>query len=269
MPTVNQPSKETCISHEAAGEWETPEQTSQLLLNGHQTRSSIQDALLPSIQSSTLHDELDILAHHVDFEGFTFDGLLMTPPSGSEPHVVVNDKNGISNEQFEQVRRLWPTRRRKANVSPFRFACDEVIHHSKHGLFSSTFTRATGENNTATEVDSMWGFTSQCRDQLVQMMQLYEQSSTSLARDVTIDSPDSRRSWADELPPTDILELCLDLYFSHTQTLLPFIHPPTFKACETPSILVFPMCLTGYMILDRNRASKLIHTCLPVGQRTT
>ncbi|KAJ5631953.1 hypothetical protein N7490_008292 [Penicillium lividum] len=99
------------------------------------------------------------------------------------------------------------------------------------------------------------------------MMQLFELSSTSLSRDVAVESPESRGSWSDELPSTDILDLCLDLYFSHAQNLLPFVHPPCFKACETPSVLVFPMCLIGYMILDRKSASKLIHAYLAAAIR--
>jgi hypothetical protein len=71
--------------------------------------------------------------------------------------------------------------------------------------------------------------------------------------------------WNGEPPPTDILDLCLDLYFGQFHIHLPFVHPGTFKACHTPSILLFPICVVGMMILDRTAAYKIIADYLPVG----
>jgi hypothetical protein len=53
-----------------------------------------------------------------------------------------------------------------------------------------------------------------------------------------------------EFPSVEILDLSLKFYFRHVHQSLPFIHRPTFNASETPCLLLLPMILIGFSILD-------------------
>lgn len=48
----------------------------------------------------------------------------------------------------------------------------------------------------------------------------------------------------------EMLDLSLKFYFRHVQLSLPFVHQPTFNVSDTPCLLLLPMILIGYSILD-------------------
>lgn len=65
-------------------------------------------------------------------------------------------------------------------------------------------------------------------------------------------------------PSTAVLGSGLDLYFRRFHPLMPFIHPATFTASETSSVVLFPMCLIGFTFLDDIVASRFVSAQLPV-----
>lgn len=200
--------------------------------------------------------------------GSTFlEGLLLTPPGSGENQSGSPQKTSISNEQFEQVRRLWPTRRRRPTLSPSPICWDDVLLHPEDNIFSSTSLKALGSlepsASALSSTLSPWALTEACRDRLTQTMLRYV-SPNGQTDDPRGGSPPCRGPWNSELPPIDMLDICLDLYFGKFQVHLPFVHPGTFKPCDTPSILLFPMCLIGMMLLDRSASRKLIDDYLLV-----
>lgn len=48
----------------------------------------------------------------------------------------------------------------------------------------------------------------------------------------------------------EMLDLSLKFFFRHVQLSLPFVHQPTFNVSDTPCLLLLPMVLIGYSILD-------------------
>lgn len=48
----------------------------------------------------------------------------------------------------------------------------------------------------------------------------------------------------------EMLDLSLKFFFRHVQLSLPFVHQPTFDVSDTPCLLLLPMILIGYSILD-------------------
>jgi hypothetical protein len=53
-----------------------------------------------------------------------------------------------------------------------------------------------------------------------------------------------------KFPSADTLELSIDMYFNRFHNLLPLIHRPTFSIRQTPNLILFPICLMGYFLLD-------------------
>ncbi|KAL2839403.1 hypothetical protein BJY01DRAFT_257746 [Aspergillus pseudoustus] len=203
----------------------------------------------------------DVMPSNVDF-GSVLDGLLLTPPGSGDQQPRQPSKTNISNEQFEQVRRLWPTRRRTASLPLSPVCWDDVLLHPEDNIFSSPSLTALASLEQPTQTDSCWKFTDACRGRLLQSLSHNYTPHTDQAM-TPVHSPSNHRGWEDGLPPTDILDLCLDLYFHRFHVHMPFVHPPTFNASATPSLLLFPMCLVGMMILNRGMARKMIAHYLP------
>ena len=70
-----------------------------------------------------------------------------------------------------------------------------------------------------------------------------------------------------QLPSEETLDLSIEFYFRHVHPSLPFIHKPTFNVTETPSLLLLPMILIGYSILDPCGSKTLVSQCRTVSAR--
>lgn len=203
----------------------------------------------------------NIIPPTMDFSTILLDGFPLSPPTPRGQNASNPPKDGISNEQLEQVRRLWPTRRRAVTFSPSPVCWDDILLHPEANIFSSISLKGLANLEPIAVRESSWGFTEFHRNRLVQLMARY---APVPANDIEGASPASLSLWNGEPPPTDILDLCLDLYFGQFHVNLPFVHPGTFDASITPEILLFPMCLVGMMILNRSVARQLIADFLPV-----
>ncbi|KAJ6101420.1 hypothetical protein N7499_001050 [Penicillium canescens] len=221
------------------------------------------DPSLGLTQPSITKDTFDAMALDLDFGSAWLDDLLLTPSTSGGRRLNHPHKENISNEQFEQVRRHWPTRRRKATLSPSPVCWDDILLHSEDNIFSSASLKSISTLDPSPQVKSPWGFTEACRHRLAESMIAYASHSANQTNDSHVIPSPRDGPWNGEPPPTDILDLCLDLYFGQFHIHLPFVHPGTFKACHTPSILLFPICVVGMMILDRTAAYKIIADYLP------
>lgn len=215
----------------------------------------------PSITTETF----DAMALDFDLGSAWLDDLILTPSTSGGRRLDHLHKESISNEQFEQVRRLWPSRRRNSAPSSSPVYWNDILLHSEDNIFSSASLDSMSMLDPSPQVKSPWGFTEACRNRLAEIMIKYAShgANQTTGSDVIYSPCDEPRNG--EPPPTDILDLCLDLYFGQFHIHLPFVHPGTFKACNTPTILLFPICVVGMMILDRTAAYKIIADCLPVG----
>lgn len=210
-------------------------------------------------------ETFDAMALDVDFGSAWLDDLILTPSTPGGRRLNHQQKESISNEQFEQVRRLWPSRRRNSALSPSPVHWNDILLHSEDNIFSSASLKSTSMLNPSPQIKSPWGFTEACRHRLAESMIKYASHGENQTSGSDVISPPCDEPWNGGPPPTDILDLCLDLYFGQFHIHLPFVHPGTFKACNTPTILLFPICVVGMMILDRTAAYKVIADCLPVG----
>ncbi|KAE8143801.1 fungal-specific transcription factor domain-containing protein [Aspergillus pseudotamarii] len=56
------------------------------------------------------------------------------------------------------------------------------------------------------------------------------------------------------LPSTKFLDLCLQAYFTHFQTIFPLIHAPTFQPSKGNAVLLLSMCTIGSLFLGSSKA---------------
>ncbi|KAL2786640.1 hypothetical protein BJX66DRAFT_346690 [Aspergillus keveii] len=204
----------------------------------------------------------NIIAPELDFEFVLPDGLLLTPPGSGDQPVNPSAESSISNDQFDQVRRLWPTRRRAVTSTPSPLSWDDILLHPEDNIFSSTSLKALASLDPLSQSESSWKFTVACRNRLTQTISPNYTAQRGKAMQAEA-SPEADGPWTNGLPPTDILDMCLDLYFYRFQVHMPFVHAGTFNASETPGLLLFPMCIVGLMFLDKAVARKLILRYLP------
>lgn len=242
-----------------------PQPTS--LSNSHlefRTSQTVLDMSLPAPSAAPHYHMGDLLNSNVDMEfGSLLDSLQLTPPRSGDQEPSEPPKSNISNEQFEQVRRLWPTRRRTATLSPTPVCWDDVLLHPEDNVFSSASLTSLSTLDPLSQTESSWGFTDACRARLAQSLNTQYIPRTEQPMQPVPSSPGDGLQ-EDGLPPTDILDLCLDLFFHRFMVHMPFVHPATFNASTTPSLLLFPMCVVGMMILNRGMAHKVIAQHLPV-----
>lgn len=178
--------------------------------------------------------------------------------SSGNPTRPSGRKRSISYEQLEQVRRLWPTRRRSQAPNDPGIIWDDIILHDKDNLFSSQSLHVPSDPSDPTPLNSTWGLTKECRNRL-----LNDCVNNYVSSPLNPSLINGFRQSVD-LPEGDILDLCLDLYFYNLHPLLPFIHAPTFDASKTPTILLFPMCLLGFMMFNRPAAQVVLNRYLLV-----
>lgn len=240
-------------TEDAAGE---PNSPSSLSRKGLQEMDSINTSTLPDLP--LLSDSLDLLAQVTSLDLdmleesiFSHDPIFHQTPGGQST-------GGISDKQFERIEKLWPTSRKIRPRSPSLVCWDEVVLHPADNLLSTNPTENVGtDGSLSEELDSAWHFTHGCRSRLAQHCQRCIKEcnvcNSSVARGSTSDTQGLRTGLSDpdQIPSTDILDLCLDLYFYHFHHSYPIIHPRTFNASQTPSSLLFPMCLIGLLIMNR------------------
>jgi hypothetical protein len=66
------------------------------------------------------------------------------------------------------------------------------------------------------------------------------------------------------LPPAEIFDMGLDLYFRHFHPLLPFVHVPTFDPRSTDVSVLFIMCLIGIALINTNGAVSFVQQAFDV-----
>jgi hypothetical protein len=230
---------------------------------------------MESVDAATLQDlsilpaSFDFLAQmtHLDLEVLGDSFLFQCPLIHQQPSK--QNVAGISDERLQLIETLWPAPMKAEATAPSPVCWNDIVLHPADNLFSSpSIGNVNVEESPSEELDSAWQFTQACRDRLAHHCHSYmkeRNKSRSISHD---SSPDffriGNQHGTDALPPADVLDLCLDLYFNHFHSSYPIIHPPTFNASQTPTILLFPMCLIGLIVMNRKAAYTWAQKSLPV-----
>lgn len=170
--------------------------------------------------------------------------------------------------------RLWS---RKSNLTTplIRRLWSQTIHHEADNIFTAPPTSDSSPHQLLTPNSlqtSPFRMDEECRGRLLMYYKYLDDDNvrrkefTENESRWTPQSPfeappgDSKST----LPSLEILDSSLDLFFQFFHPTLPFIHKGTFDARNTPSSLLFAMCLAGLSHLDRMRTREFVCRCLRV-----
>ncbi|EXJ85918.1 hypothetical protein A1O1_06287 [Capronia coronata CBS 617.96] len=162
----------------------------------------------------------------------------------------------VPRERFSRIQRCWgrhPARNHRIMPILWKEAASSVMDN----LFSET-PFAADDFRTA----SNWGLDTDCRARL--------RDTFHTPIPVTFQSPklqglvDPALSHGnEEFPPAEILDIALGLFFRRFHPTVPFIHVATFSVRNTPTPMLFAICLIGLSILGTTGATRFVSRMFP------
>lgn len=186
--------------------------------------------------------------------------VLPSPPVSQQPGS--QQSNTFPRERYSQVQRLWPTRKSFAKAfSPNIW--DDVVRHKSGNILSDPGIHDAPSHPLADASErhmSTWAMDDDRRQMLIRYAELNCMSSTTDMNSGHRHQTDSLQARCDgaRLPPTRLLNLALAMAFRRFQTLVPFIHQPTFSVKTAPDSIVFPLCLLGLVVLDSEQTKAFV-----------
>ncbi|KIX04623.1 uncharacterized protein Z518_05493 [Rhinocladiella mackenziei CBS 650.93] len=162
----------------------------------------------------------------------------------------------VPRERFSRVQRCWgPRPGRLFRIMPVLWK--EVASFSMDNLFSESPIAADDFRTT-----SNWGLDTECRVRLRDQFRTPAPSTYHSPRLQPALDPVLSQS-NEEFPPAEILDIALGLFFRRFHPTVPFIHVATFSVRNTPSPMLFAICLIGLSILGTTGATRFVSRMFP------
>jgi hypothetical protein len=187
-------------------------------------------------------------------------------PSGS----VMSIASKIPRERFARVANCWPPQTsRTSRLMPILW--QDLLSCGCASIFSDETPHMVGQQSIQDErKNSRW-----CLDDLDRrsLQEILIQSSpadiTRLNHRGTLVGTNSVAAAGSSLnglqfPPTEILDIALEMYLNYFHPTLPVIHVPTFSAKQASRPLLLSMCLIGLSILGTAGAVRFVTQSFPV-----
>ncbi|GAB7342453.1 hypothetical protein MBLNU457_g0658t1 [Dothideomycetes sp. NU457] len=172
------------------------------------------------------------------------------PTTIQEPESRLRSDSGsvssIPDSRFARVEEVW--RDKFAKASHFQTIWSDVASSSHANIFCSD--RAVS-GPSFHDVDSRWGLNNAIRGRL---RAEFETPAGTPAASKTASAQRLRSAF----PPTEVLDISLDIYFRRIHPIVPFIHVPTFKAASTSPSLLFTMCILGISTMSQSVGGKFL-----------
>lgn len=161
----------------------------------------------------------------------------------------------VPRERFSRVQRCWgPRPGRNHRIMPVLWK--EVASSPMDNLFSET-PFAADDFRTA----SNWGLDTDCRVRLRDTFHTPAPSTFHSPRMQAVVDPALQVN--EEFPPAEILDIALGLFFRRFHPTVPFIHVATFSVRNTPTPMLFAICLIGLSILGTTGATRFVSRMFP------
>lgn len=169
-------------------------------------------------------------------------------------------------DSLNHIQQMWSGKRPSQPALLVRTLWSDIAEHSAANILSDIeadvhlFPTPSPEQGSESRMESQ--ITAQCRDRL---FTFYRRTQGNQGRTSVSNVPSPRESQPEgissdppnrpdlpdlQFPSVETLDLSLKFYFRHVHQSLPFVHRPTFHASTTPCLLLLPMILIGYSILD-------------------
>lgn len=210
---------------------------------------------------------------------YSFPSALQTP---REPLVMASparSQSTVPDERYTKVARLWPIRTQASRLS--RPLWRDVARHGANGnvpdhVQSSNLPVA---DDSISQAYPEYSFDEASYQRLVREFgPLVAMPPTEATRGSNAyrdrRSPVGSRSetctsqsepTGIKFPSREVLDVSVGLFFRRFNPLFPFMHEPTFRARETPTSLLFSLCLIGLCYLGDEGAKLFVRTVAPVG----
>jgi hypothetical protein len=161
--------------------------------------------------------------------------------------------SAVPAERFQKVEQCWPHRSGN-KIRAMHDLWRELSLETVDNLFTDPgdLARPVSLKHIGS---SRRGLDQEARDRLEKILHRVRQipNSGAVAPVTTID-----------LPPAQIFDMGLDLYFRHFHPLLPFIHIPTFDPRSTDVSVLFIMCIIGITLISTNGAVSFVQQAFGV-----
>jgi hypothetical protein len=162
----------------------------------------------------------------------------------------------VPRERFSRVQKCWnPRPGRVHRIMPVLWR--EVAFSPMDNLFSDS--PLADDYRTTTN----WGLDTECRIRLRDTFRTpapsrYHSPKLQPVPDTSLNQPTG-----EEFPPAEILDIALGLFFRRFHPTVPFIHIATFSVRNTPSSMLFAICLIGLSILGTTGATRFVSRMFP------
>lgn len=167
----------------------------------------------------------------------------------------------VPRERFSRVQRCWnPRPGRGHRIMPVLWR--EVASSPMDNLFSES--PVADDFRTTTN----WGLDTECRVRLRDTFRTpapsrYHSPKLAPVVDPALSASSSQPPANEEFPPAEILDIALGLFFRRFHPTVPFIHIATFSVRNTPSPMLFAICLIGLSILGTTGATRFVSRMFP------
>lgn len=173
-----------------------------------------------------------------DFDFSLLDSPRRTPGRGQK-----KTEAAIPVERLSEIQQHWPTQIINSNASRTNLWC--ALWTCQSGNLITDVTLGLADSP---EAGSRWCLSHETRSRI----HLYINSSQDQCSTPHPNSSDIK------LPPKEILDVGLELFFRHFHALSPFVHMPTFRPNLAPVPILLSMCLIGIHILNTKAANPLL-----------
>lgn len=182
-------------------------------------------------------------------------------PTGSSISIA----SRVPRERFQRVQNCWPSRERTSS---------RLMPDLWQSITSSDCANMLSElpqDYTETPLSererriSRWGLDEECRSMLQKTLSQNPISSDSFGETVYSGGETATSSLPADIqfPPSEILDIALEMYLYYFHPTLPIIHIPTFSAKHAPQTLLLCICLIGMSILGTSGATKFVTQIFP------
>lgn len=167
----------------------------------------------------------------------------------------------VPRERFSRVQRCWNPRPGRV-YRIMTVLWKDVASLPMDNLFSEAPNDADDFRTT-----SNWGLDTECRVRLRDQFRTPAPSAFHSPRvqpmlDPVLSAAQVATA-SDEFPPAEILDIALGLFFRRFHPTVPFIHVATFSVRNTPSPMLFAICLIGLSILGTTGATRFVGKMFP------
>ncbi|KAK5053951.1 hypothetical protein LTR84_001913 [Exophiala bonariae] len=167
----------------------------------------------------------------------------------------------VPRERFSRVQRCWNPRPGRV-YRIMTVLWKDVASLPMDNLFSES---PNGVDDFRTT--SNWGLDTECR---IRLRDQFRTPAPSVFHSPRIQpmldpvlSAAQAATASDEFPPAEILDIALGLFFRRFHPTVPFIHVATFSVRNTPSPMLFAICLIGLSILGTTGATRFVGKMFP------